>query len=253
MATGFGKNKLIFYECMVNQRKDYQEVLRVSSETEDVAQAAAQYIGELARRSIDARGQFTVALSGGRTPWRMLQLLAEQEHNWNQWQVFQVDERVAPENDESRNLVHIQRNFFDRAGIQSTRLHAMDVEAGDLSAAAERYQGELQAHCGDPAVLDLVVLGMGSDGHMASLVPDDPVLEVDHTDVAITGEYQGQKRMTLTLPIINRACQVVWLITGSEKTQALRKMLDQDRSIPAARVDQEHAVVFADEAAAVTI
>ena len=228
------------------------KVPRVFADTESVALAGAQFIGELARRSIDVRQQFALALSGGRTPWRMLQLLAGQQHDWDRWQVFQVDERVAQENNESRNLLHIRRNFADRTGMQRTQIHAMEVEAGDLPAAADRYQCELQACCGDPPVLDLIVLGLGSDGHMASLVPNDPVLEIEDADVAISAEYQGHKRMTLTLPIINRARQVVWLVTGEEKALALRKMLDRDRSIPAARVEQEIAVVFANEAAAGT-
>ena len=108
-----------------------------------------------------------------------------------------------------------------------------------------------QGNRGDEAG-EQVALGLGSDGHMASLVPNDPVLEIDDADVAISAEYQGQKRMTLTLPIINRARRVVWLVTGEEKVPALKKMLDRDRSIPAARVEQESAVVFADEAAAGT-
>lgn len=226
---------------------------RITANSETVAHDAARYIGERARRSIDARKQFTVALSGGRTPWRMLQILATQEQDWDHWQVFQVDERVAPENHESRNLVHIRRNFVDLTGMQSSQVHPMEVEARDLTSAAERYAAELRAHCGDPPVLDLVVLGIGADGHMASLVPGDPALGIDDADVGISGEYQGQRRMTLTLPIINRAREIVWLVTGSEKTEALKKMLEQDRSIPASLVAQENAIVFADEAAAGTV
>ena len=226
---------------------------RITADAETVALDAARYIGQLARRSIAAREQFTVALSGGRTPWRMLQILAKQEQDWDHWQVFQVDERVAPEGHESRNLVHIRRNFVDLTGMRSTRLHPMEVEDPDLGSAAERYAAELQAHCSDPPVLDLVVLGIGADGHMASLVPGDPALGIDDADVGISAEYQGQRRMTLTLPIINRAREIVWLVTGSEKTEALKKMLGQDRSIPASLVVQENAIVFADEAAAGTV
>ncbi len=228
------------------------ETLRLFDTPEKVAAAAAGYIGELARQCVRERGQFSIALSGGTTPWQMLRSLSQQAHDWDRWHVFQVDERVAPANDESRNLLQIRKNFTDHVGA-GIHLHAMGVETPNLDAAADRYASELQDHCGRPAVLDLVQLGMGADGHTASLVPDDPVLDVEETDVAISATYQGYRRMTLTFPVINRARHVAWLITGDGKTPALRQMLQQDTSIPAARVSQEHAVVFADEAAAAAI
>lgn len=226
------------------------ERLKVFDNSEIVASAAAEWIGELARSCIDARGRFSIALSGGTTPWQMLRALSRQDHDWGQWHVFQVDERVAPAADESRNLVQIRRNFADRTGGDTIRLHAMGVEAPDLRAAAADYERTLQAHCGDPPVLDLVQLGMGADGHTASLVPGDPALEVENADVAVSAPYQGRRRMTLTFPAINRARSIAWLITGESKTPALRQMLDRDAAIPAARVNQENAVVFADIAAA---
>ncbi len=225
------------------------ETLKVFDIPENVAAAAADYIGELARHCIRERGQFSIALSGGTTPWQMLRSLSRQAHDWDRWHVFQVDERVAPANDESRNLLQIRKNFTDHAGA-GIHLHAMAVETPNLDVAADRYSSELQDHCGRPPVLDLVQLGMGADGHTASLVPGDPVLDVEETDVAISATYQGCRRMTLTFPAINRARHVAWLITGGGKTPALRQMLQQDTSIPAARVNQEHAVVFADKAAA---
>lgn len=228
------------------------ETLKVLDTPENVASAAAVYIGELAQHCISERGRFSIALSGGTTPWQMLRSLSGQAHDWDRWHVFQVDERVAPADDESRNLLQIRKNFTDKTGT-GIRLHAMAVEAPNLDAAADRYSSELQAHCGHPPVLDLVQLGMGADGHTASLVPGDPVLDVEHADVAISATYQGCRRMTLTYPVINRARHVAWLITGGGKTPALRQMLQQDTSIPAARVSQEHAVVFADNAAAATI
>jgi 6-phosphogluconolactonase len=228
------------------------ETLKVFDIPEKVASAAAGYIGELARHCISERGQFSIALSGGTTPWQMLRSLSRQAHDWDRWHVFQVDERVAPADDESRNLLQIRRNLTDQTGA-GIRLHAMAVEAPNLDAAADRYSSELQDHCGHPPVLDLVQLGMGADGHTASLVPGDPVLDVVETDVAISAAYQGCRRMTLTFPVINRARHVAWLITGGGKTPALRQMLQQDTSIPAARVSQEHAVVFADKAAAAAI
>ncbi|MBV8397430.1 MAG: 6-phosphogluconolactonase [Acetobacteraceae bacterium] len=101
-----------------------------------------------------------------------------------------------------------------------------------------------------PAVLDLVHLGLGPDGHTASLVPGDPVLDVTDTDVALSGVYQGRRRMTLTYPIINRARRILWLVTGSEKAGPLVRLRAADPSIPAGRVRQGQALVLADRAAA---
>jgi 6-phosphogluconolactonase len=98
-------------------------------------------------------------------------------------------------------------------------------------------------------VLDLVHLGLGPDGHTASLVPGDPVLNVNDNDVAVTGIYQGRRRMTLTYPTINRSRQILWVVTGEEKVQALNRLLDGDQSIPAGRIRPEGARIIADRAA----
>jgi 6-phosphogluconolactonase/glucosamine-6-phosphate isomerase/deaminase len=126
----------------------------------------------------------------------------------------------------------------------------MPVEAPDLDAAAGRYAAGLEAIAGSPAVLDVVHLGLGADGHTGSLVPGDSVLDVTDADVALTGEYPGRRRMTLTYPILNRARRVLWVVTGSDKTGPLARLLKGDVSIPGGRVHLGEALILADRAAA---
>src|SRR6516162_5190025 len=191
-----------------------------------------------------------MAVSGGHTPWLMLRMLADEKLPWQQVHVVQVDERVAPAADPDRNLAHLRASLLDHAPLSPDNIHAMPVEAADLDRAAAQYAATLRDLAGSPPVLDLIHLGLGPDGHTASLVPGDPVLDVTHADVAVTGPYQGRRRMTLTFPIINRSRFILWLVTGSEKAATLVRLRDGDRSIPAARVRQDQALVVADRAAA---
>jgi 6-phosphogluconolactonase len=223
--------------------------LEVMDTAESVAQRAAAIIAEETRVAVNSRGRFVIALSGGHTPWLMLRELTRTDVPWQGVHVVQVDERVAPPGDPDRNLTHL-RESLDQAPISIGRIHQMPVESADLEAAATAYATTLQQVAGTPPVLDLVHLGLGPDGHTASLVPDDPVLTVEDADVAITGVYQGRRRMTLTYPIINRSRRVLWIVTGKEKTRALRRLLDGDTSIPAGLVRRESALVIADRAAA---
>ena len=220
-------------------------------ETSDaVANRAAQAIAALAKEAIDARGRFLLAVSGGHTPWVMLRALAEAQIPWPAVRVFQVDERVAPAGHADRNLTHLKDSLVEHAPLCPEQILAMPVEAEDLDRAAAEYAQTLQRECGSPAVLDLVHLGLGPDGHTASLVPGDPVLNVCDQDVAVTGPYQGRRRMTLTYPAINRARQVLWVVTGAEKVQMLHRMLHYDADIPAGRVRCAKSLVLADAAAA---
>jgi 6-phosphogluconolactonase len=195
-----------------------------------------------ARDALAERGRFSLAVSGGTGPWRMFGLLGAQEIDWNGVEVFQVDERVAPEGGPDRNLTHL-RASLPEAAVE--RLHPMRVNESDLDAAAARYEAEL------PEALDLVHLGIGPDGHTASLVPGDPVVEVTDRRVALTGgEYQGHRRMTLTYPALGAARRIFWLVTGDDKRDPLARLLAGDRSIPAGRVEAADALVLADRAAA---
>jgi 6-phosphogluconolactonase len=222
--------------------------VEVLADEDSVARRAAAFIAAEARVAIAARGRFTLAVSGGRTPWAMLSVLAGANVPWDAVHVFQVDERVAPAGDADRNLTHIAESLVSR--VPAACIHAMPVEATDLIQAATRYANELHAIAGSPPLLDLVHLGLGPDGHTASLVPGDSVLDVADRDVAVTGIYQKRRRMTLTLPTINRARTILWVVTGAEKIAMLERLRAGDASIPAGRVGQENAVVLADRAAA---
>ncbi|HQH73228.1 MAG TPA: 6-phosphogluconolactonase, partial [bacterium] len=194
-------------------------------------------------------GRFIMAVSGGQTPWKMLRALAREEVPWEGVHVVQVDERLAPEGHPDRNLTHLRESLLEQAPLRPERIHAMPVEAKDLQAAAAGYAMTLQEITGSPAMIDLVHLGLGSDGHTASLVPGDPVLGIDDRDVALTGVYQGRRRMTLTYPILNRSRRILWVVTGAEKVEMLHRLRRADRSIPAGWVRQEQALVLADRAA----
>jgi 6-phosphogluconolactonase len=223
--------------------------LKLLDDSDSVAQRAATTIAADARVAVAARRRFTLAVSGGHTPWIMLRELAKEDIPWANVHLYQVDERVAPDGDPDRNLTHIRESLLQHAPLRPGQIHAMPVEAADLESAASQYAKSLQEIVGSPAVLDLVHLGLGPDGHTASLVPGDAVLDVTGADVALTGVYQGRRRMTLTYPAINRARRILWVVTGSEKTQALQRLLDGDITIPAGRVQREQAVLLADRAA----
>jgi 6-phosphogluconolactonase len=180
----------------------------------------------------------------------MLRDLAGLDVPWDGVHIFQVDERVAPDGDPDRNFTHLRESLLRRVPLSPEQIHAMPVESLDLERAAKQYGDALREVAGTPPVLDLVHLGLGPDGHTASLVPGDPVLSVMDADVALTGIYQGRRRMTLTYPAINRARRIIWVVTGSEKTGALRQLLGGDVSIPAGRISRESALVLADRASA---
>ena len=224
--------------------------IEVCADGDGVAYQAAAIIAVQARDAVAARGRFLLAVSGGRTPWLMLRALAGEPVPWPETHLVQVDERVAPEGDPDRNFTHIRESLLTRAPLRAEHVHAMPVEAPDLEAAAEDYARLLQQIAGSPPILDLVHLGLGPDGHTASLVSGDPVLDVTDTDVALTGVYQDRRRMTLTYPAINRARRILWLVTGAEKAAPLVRLRTADASIPAGRVRQDRALVLADRDAA---
>jgi 6-phosphogluconolactonase len=225
-------------------------IIKVCPDEHVVAGKAAAIIADAARAAVGARERFAMAVSGGRTPWLMLRTLAAAELPWRQVHIFQVDERLAPAGDPDRNLAHLRESLLDHTSLSPDHVHAMPVEAAALDRAAEQYARTLRDVAGLPPVLDLIHLGLGPDGHTASLVPGDSVLDVTDADVAVTDHYQGRRRMTLTFPIINRSRFVLWVVTGGEKAEALVRLRDGDRSIPGSRVRNNDALVLADRAAA---
>ena len=224
--------------------------IEIFADADSVAREAASLIAVAARAAVAERGRFIMAVSGGHTPWVMLRNLTREEVPWDKVHLAQVDERVAPPGHPDRNLTHLQESLLEHAPLPPDQIYAMPVESVDLESAAKQYAATLAKIAGSPPVLDLVHLGLGPDGHTASLVPGDAVLEVKDADVAVTGIYQGRRRMTLTYPIVNRARRVLWLVTGSEKVGMLARLREGDPSIPAGRINQERALVLADRAAA---
>lgn len=224
--------------------------VEVFADADSVAREAAAIIAAEARAAGAARGRFVMAVSGGHTPWVMLRALAGEQLPWESVHVVQVDERVAPAGHPERNLTHLRASLLAHAPLRPEQVHAMPVDWADLDSAVARYASILRQLAGSPPVLDLAHLGLGPDGHTASLVPGDPVLDVTDADVALTGVYQGRRRMTLTYPILNRSRRVLWLVTGSEKAGMLARLRNGDPSIPAGRVRQNQALVLADRAAA---
>jgi 6-phosphogluconolactonase len=215
--------------------------VEVLPDPDAVAERGAVFVAEQARAAVSDHGRFTFAVSGGRTPWEMFARLAGEDVPWAQTAIYQVDERVAPAGDPDRNLTHLHESLPAQSGAE---VHAMPVEEADLGPAAASYGASL------PEQFDLVHLGLGPDGHTASLVPGDPVLEVTNRDVGVTRPYQGHPRMTLTYPVLDRARQILWLVTGEDKVEALSRLRGGDRSIPAGRVSAANALVLADAAAA---
>jgi len=223
--------------------------IRILADADAVAADAARLIAAEARAAVASRGRFVVAVSGGRTPWRMLRALAGEDVPWAGVHVVQVDERIAPAGDPNRNLTHLRESLLEHAPLPADHIYAMPVEAADLDEAARSYARLLEDIAGTPPVLDLAHLGLGSDGHTASLVPGDPVLDVAGRDVALTGIYMKRRRMTLTYPMLNRSRRILWLVTGAEKVAMLPRLRAADSSIPAGRVRQDRALILADRAA----
>ncbi|UCE86651.1 MAG: 6-phosphogluconolactonase [Deltaproteobacteria bacterium] len=225
--------------------------LEVLADAESAGARAARQIAADARAAVAERGRFSLALSGGSTPEPMLRQLAEQDVPWPRVHVFQVDERVAPTGDADRNLTQLRASLAAAGPLAEEQLHAMPVEAPDLAAAALLYARTLRAIAGAPPVLDLVHLGLGADGHTASLLPGDPVLDVGDADVALTARaHAGRRRMTLTYPLLARARRILWLVTGEAKAEMLARLCAADTRIPAGRVCRERALVLADRGAA---
>lgn len=216
-----------------------QHELRRFDDAASVARGAAAFVAECARTCVEETGHFSFAASGGRTPWAMFDWLATMDVSWEQVTLYQVDERIAPVGDSTRNLTSLVSSLNGRPAV----IEAMPVNDDDLEGGATTYGNLL------PERIDLVHLGLGPDGHTASLIPGDPVLDITDRLVALTGVYHDERRMTMTYPALARANQLLWLVTGDDKQTALARLLGGDTSIPAGRVVATSSTVMADASA----
>jgi len=216
---------------------------------DQVATGAAAYLEHEIREALLQQKSYSLAISGGRTPWEMLKILSKADVPWNRVNLFQVDERVAPDGHADRNLTQLFQAIAGTTMVTQLRIFPMPVLAEDLEEGCREYIQVLD-EVTEGKGLDLIHLGLGIDGHTASLVPGDGVLEVQDRLVACTQNiYQGRIRMTLTYPLLNGAKQLLWIVTGSEKQEMVKRLLQQDPSIPAGSIRQENALLMVDQAA----
>ncbi len=200
-----------------------------------LAGAAADWILDATQRSIQAAGRFTIALAGGSTPRRTYQALAatprRERADWEGWEVFFGDERAVPPEDPASNYRLARETLLDHVPLGAERVHRMEAEREDFEAACAEYSDVLAAICppfGDGGVprLDCIVLGVGENGHTASLFPGDPALEVrDRWVIHSHADYPPHDRMTLTYPVLNAAARVAFLVAGTAKQDALRSIV----------------------------
>ncbi len=217
-------------------------------DTATAQRRAAESLGGAVRAAISARGTCSVAFSRVANTDVLLSVLADSDLPWEHVHVFQVDERVAPDDDLARNMSALRRGLLDHVEIPEKNVHSMPVNLVDLGAAADDYAAILREVCGTLPVLDVIHLGLGVDGHTASLLPADPVLGVTDRDAAPTGVHDARRRLTLTYPVLNRARRIVWIVTGGNKAAALGRLVAGDTDIPAGRVERSRAVAFSDVA-----
>lgn len=227
--------------------------IRTFQSANEVAKEAANYIADRIRESLTKKGFFTMAISGGRTPWEMIKELANEDLEWEKVFLFQVDERMAPDGHPDRNLTQLFNSIQGTKLMTRLNIFPMHVIAEDLDQACQEYADSIQ-RITETGKLDLIHLGIGTDGHTASLIPGDEVLEVQDKSIALTSHpYQGRNRMTLTYPLINEAEKILWVVTGEEKAEMLERLLQKDPSIPAGKINQTHAILLTEESAAVRI
>ena len=222
--------------------------LFVAADADEAATIAAQWIATGAWDAVRQHGRFSIAFSGGRTPWKMFAILRQMDLPWRQTLVFQTDERIVPEGNADRNLIPLAKALYGIVDFPATNLHPMPVVLTD--SADIRYADILSHALGSKPMLDVVHLGLGDDGHTASLIPDDAALDVIDRDVTISGVYQGHQRMTLTYAAINRAARRLFLITGASKRPMVRRLIANDESIPAGRITAHNTCIIVDRCAA---
>jgi len=221
----------------------------VLADARSLAKRAAGIIAEQARACFAARRRFVMAVSGGSTVRTMLRMLGQEEIPRGGVYVVQGHERIGPIDNRDSNLPDVRQALMEDTPINPKNIYPMPVHLPDPNAAAEQYAGTLQGLCGNPPIIDLVQLELFSSGRTAALLAGDPVLEVMDHDVAVTEIHEECRRMTLTYPALNRARQILWMVTRSEKRRALVQLRAGDLAIPA-RVSRDQALLLMDQAAA---
>lgn len=220
--------------------------VRVFEEAIDIWRDMASRWREIAIEAVAERGFFSVAVSGGRTPLGFYCYLGrEQDIPWDRTELFQVDERFVSADDDDSNFRLIELALLLKAEIPAAQVHAVPVGERSAAAAAVRYQEEMKEVFrpapGRWPLFDLLLLGVGADGHTASLFPGATVLEEREDWVAAVRPSTAEhERITLTLPVINRARHIFFLVTGSGKEDALKRIRHgADPAVPASLVDPE--------------
>ena len=225
--------------------------LEVLADADAVARRAAAHIAAASRAALAARGRFVLAVSGGRTPWPMLRALADQDVPWSAVHVFQVDERVAPAGDPDRNLTHLRESLLDAR--RPEQIHAMPVEAPISTPPPRTTRASSRASPARRRCSTSCISASAPTATPRRSCPATRCSSVADRDVALTGPYQERRRMTLTYPVLDRAREILWLVTGADKAPMLARLRAGDRSIPAGRVRGERALALVDRAAAAAL
>lgn len=250
---------------------------------------AAEILGAAVADAITRRDRCLLAISGGSTPTPVFAELAQLDVDWPSVTILQVDERIVPLDSSSRNLM-VQRNLLGHLGCTWLPLpvddllalrgrpptdqdHPRPITSETAGPILDEFAARLIDLAGDPPVLDVVHLGLGSDGHTASLLPGDPLVHELRRYVGLTGLYSGSpptttqaaaaldrgtmrpttQRVSLTRPVLDRARMVLWLVNGADKADVVRRLVDGDMSIPAGLVHAAHSVVVSDTDAAALV
>jgi 6-phosphogluconolactonase len=227
--------------------------IEVRPNAASVAERAAELLTRYVRDDVARHGRATLAVSGGRTPQRVFEILATTGLPWELVDFFQVDERIAPAGHADRNSTQAAAALAAPLLRRPAAFHWMPVNEADLDAAAQRYAGELRLAAGVPPALGTVPLGLGADGHTASIFSGSPLTDGSPGEVAVTGEHLGRRRMTLTLTVLNGARRILWIVTGADKQAALAGLVAGDTSVVGSRVRRSGALILADADAAALI
>lgn len=210
-------------------------------EADGFAIAAARIFRDEIAAAIRARGACHLALSGGKTPWLVLHQLADHDLQWDRVHLWQVDERISVDDPSDRYSVGLEGSLLARDLLRPDQVHLMDVDNVDQSAAAAEYAATLKAECN--CTLDVVHLGLGTDGQTASWFPGDPGVDISDRQVAVLYPPGHGSRMTLTIPCVNAARRRLFLVAGDGKEDVLRRMLAGDPGLPASRVTTEGTLI----------